>query len=249
MRRPGLRQDRLVRPAAADHRRHPHLGHGLRRGRRGLRVRPGDVRDHPLARMRRTPRAGRPSTSTSPPRGSSRATTTPSRSAAPSSAAWRRAGRSPSRSTPSPIATATACPTPPTPAPTPPARATAARGSSRARRASPSPACGSCCSSGPASRAGPRSAPTCRGCGGRGLSQTVRLRRPGVARLTRFGGARARSGAVLDGLRPLAAAGAGLRAVRRARQVRAVPVRLRAYHWDIGCLAPGSWKQPMGCPR
>ena len=22
-----------------------------------------------------------------------------------------------------------------------------------------------------------------------------------------------------------------------------------AYHWDIGCLAPGSWRQPMGCPR
>ena len=90
---------------------------------------------------------------------------------------------------------------------------------------------------------------TCRGCGARGLSQTVRLRRPGVARLTRFGGARARSGAVLTVFarsRPPAPGSGRFGALGKSARFR---FGSGAYHWDIGCLAPGSWKQPMGCPR
>jgi hypothetical protein len=90
---------------------------------------------------------------------------------------------------------------------------------------------------------------TCRGCGARGLSQTVRLRRAGVARLTRFGGARARPGAVLRVFarsRPPAPGSGRFGALGKSARFR---FGSGAYHWDIGCLAPGSWKQPMGCPR
>ena len=90
---------------------------------------------------------------------------------------------------------------------------------------------------------------TCRSCGAHGVSQTVRLRRAGVARLSRFAGARARSGAVLRVFarsRPPAPGSGRFGAVGKSARFR---FGSGAYHWDIGCLAPGSWKQPMGCPR
>jgi hypothetical protein len=90
---------------------------------------------------------------------------------------------------------------------------------------------------------------TCRGCGARGLTQTVRLRRGGLARLTRFAGAFARSGAVLDvfARSRAAAPGAGrFPALGKSARFR---FGSGAYHWDIGCLAPGSWRQAMECPR
>jgi hypothetical protein len=90
---------------------------------------------------------------------------------------------------------------------------------------------------------------TCRSCGARGLSQTVRLRRGGSARLTRFAGARARSGAVLKVFarsQPPAPGSGRFGALGKSARFR---FGSGAYHWDIGCLAPGSWRQPMGCPR
>jgi hypothetical protein len=90
---------------------------------------------------------------------------------------------------------------------------------------------------------------TCRACGPGGLSQTVRLRRGGLARLTRFAGARARSGAVLKVFarsRPPAPGAGEFGALGKSARFR---FGSGAYHWDIGCLAPGSWRQPMGCPR
>jgi hypothetical protein len=89
----------------------------------------------------------------------------------------------------------------------------------------------------------------CRGCGGRGIRQTVRLPNGGVARLRSFAGVSARRGAVLKVVARSRATGPG------ARQSVAIGKSARyrfgsgSLHWDTGCLVPGSAKEQMKCPR
>ena len=91
---------------------------------------------------------------------------------------------------------------------------------------------------------------TCRGCGRRGVRQTVRLPNGGVARLRSFAGVAARRGAVLK-------VTARSRATRPATagQFAAIGKSARyrfgsgALRWDTGCLVPGSAKEQMTCPR
>jgi hypothetical protein len=89
----------------------------------------------------------------------------------------------------------------------------------------------------------------CTRCGARGVTQAVRVRRDGVARLTAFTGARARRGAVVTVAARRRGTGSGpgaLGAIGKSARYRFGSGR---GYWQIGCLVPGSWKQPMRCPR
>jgi hypothetical protein len=88
----------------------------------------------------------------------------------------------------------------------------------------------------------------CAGCGRRGISQTVRVRNGATARLTSFGRASARRDAVLE---VVARSRAGTGAARAAAIGKTARYRFGsgASHWQIGCLAPGSWKRRVACPR
>jgi hypothetical protein len=88
----------------------------------------------------------------------------------------------------------------------------------------------------------------CSRCGARRLTQTVRVKRDGVARLTSFNGARARSRAVVRvaaRLRGTAAGPGRFGAVGKSATYRFGSGR---GYWQIGCLLPGSWNQAMACP-
>jgi hypothetical protein len=89
----------------------------------------------------------------------------------------------------------------------------------------------------------------CAGCGPHGISQTVRVRNGTTARLTSFGHASARHGAVLEVF--ARSGGGGTGAARAAAIGKTARYRFGsgASHWKIGCLAPGSWKRQVACPR
>ena len=88
----------------------------------------------------------------------------------------------------------------------------------------------------------------CAGCGPHGISQTVRVRN-GTARLTSFGHASARRGAVLEVYARSRAGGTG--GVRAAAIGKTARYRFGsgASHWQVACLAPGSWTRRVACPR
>lgn len=89
----------------------------------------------------------------------------------------------------------------------------------------------------------------CTRCRVRGLTQTVWVQRDGVARLTSFTGARARSGAVVTVVARLARTGAGPNAFGAIGKSARYRFGSGRGFWQIGCLVPGSWNQSMRCPR
>jgi hypothetical protein len=89
----------------------------------------------------------------------------------------------------------------------------------------------------------------CRGCGRRGVRQTVRVPNGGAARLRAFAGVPVRRGAVLKVVARSRAAGSAtspFAAIGKSARYRFGSGSLR---WDTGCLVPGSTKEQMACPR
>jgi hypothetical protein len=93
----------------------------------------------------------------------------------------------------------------------------------------------------------------CAACGRHGITQTVRVRTGTTARLTAFGRAPARRGAVLEvsarsrpGATGPAAGAAGAGAMGKTARYR---FGSSEYRWRLACLAPGSWKRRVACPR
>jgi hypothetical protein len=89
----------------------------------------------------------------------------------------------------------------------------------------------------------------CARCGPHGISQTVRVGNGATARLTSFGRKPARRGAVLEVYARSPASGTGT--ARAAAIGKSARYRFGsgASHWQIACLAPGSWKKRVACPR
>jgi hypothetical protein len=86
----------------------------------------------------------------------------------------------------------------------------------------------------------------CARCGPHGISQTVRVADGTTARLTSFGHAAARNGAVLEVFARSRPGGTGAAAIGKTARYR---FGSSASHWEIGCLAPGSFKRRIACPR
>jgi hypothetical protein len=89
----------------------------------------------------------------------------------------------------------------------------------------------------------------CAACGSHGVSQTVRVRNGTPARLTSFGHASARKGAVLEVYARSRADGTGAGRAAAIGKTARYRFGSGASHWEISCLAPGSWKRRVACPR
>jgi hypothetical protein len=89
----------------------------------------------------------------------------------------------------------------------------------------------------------------CRGCGRRGVRQSVRVGAGGTARLRSFSGVSSRRRAVLDVYATLRGTGSGdyrYGAIGKHARYR---FGSSSFRWVVRCLVPGSRSQEMACPR